>query len=253
MSEDRCVLVERRERVGIATLNRPAKLNALNTQLVEELEAALRSFDADDEIGAVVITGAGERAFSAGGDMQEQVADLDANTIRTRRSASPVLRAARKPIIAAIRGYCFGGAALLAINCDIRLAATDARFKFHAAGYGMAAGGAMLPRIVGVARAKELLMTGDEVDAAEALRIGLVNHVVEPAEVLEFAVAMAGRIAANSPGAIAILQEVIDLALPFEQAQAHEEAANRELRGSADSAARFRRAAARVVGPSGSG
>ena len=248
MSDGPYVLVERRGRVGVATLNRPAKLNAMNTQLVDELEAALRAFDADDEIGAVVITGAGERAFSAGGDMKEQVAQIDDGTIRGRRSASGVARAVRKPTIAAIRGYCFGGGALLAINCDLRIAATDARFKFHAAGYGQVAGGAILPRIVGVARAKELLYTGDEVDAAEALRVGLVNRVVEPVEVLETAVAMAGRIAANSPAAIAALQRVIDVALPYEQAQSEEDAASRAVRGSSDSADRFRQAAARVIG-----
>ena len=249
MTAEPCVLVERRGRVGIATLNRPAKLNAMNTQLVEELEAALRDFDADDGIGAIVITGAGDRAFSAGGDMKEQVAQLDDGTIRQRRSASGAIRAVSTPIVAAIRGYCFGGGALLAINCDIRIAGTDARFKFHAAGYGQVAGGAMLPRIIGVARAKELLYTGDEVDAAEALRIGLVNRVVESAEVLETTVAMAGRIAAISPHAIAALQRVIDIALPYEQAQAEEGAASRAIRGDSDSADRFRRAASRVVGP----
>lgn len=249
MTDEPVVLVERRGGVGIATLNRPAKLNAMNSQLVDELEAALRELDADDEVGAIVITGAGERAFSAGGDMKEQVAQLADDTIRERRSATAVVRPIRKPIVAAIRGYCFGGGALLAINCDIRIAATDARFKFHAAGYGQVGGGAILPRIVGVARAKELLYTGDEVDAAEAERIGLVNRVVEPAEVLENAVALAGRIAANSPHAIAALQRVIDLALPFDQAQAEEDAANRSIRGGSDSADRFRRAAARVVGP----
>jgi enoyl-CoA hydratase/carnithine racemase len=248
MSDQPTVLAERRGRVGLATLNRPDKLNAMNTQLMQELEAAITQFDADDEIGAIVLTGAGARAFSAGGDMKEQRAQIEAGTVGQRRSASSVVRAAKKPVLAAIRGYAFGGGALLAINCDIRIAATDARFKFHAAGYGQVGGGAILPRIVGVARAKELLYTGDEIDAAEALRIGLVNHVLEPDEVLDFTLAMAGRIAANSPKAIAALQEIIDLALPTEEAQAREEAANREIRASGDSATRFKAAAAKVVG-----
>jgi enoyl-CoA hydratase/carnithine racemase len=248
VSDQPTVLVERRGRVGLATLNRPDKLNAMNTQLMQELEAAIKAFDADDEIGAIVITGAGERAFSAGGDMQEQRAQIEAGTVANRRSASSVVRAARKPVLAAIRGYAFCGGALLAINCDIRIAASDARFKFHAAGYGQVGGGAILPRIVGVARAKQILYTGDEIDAAEALRIGLVNHVREPDEVLDFTLAMAGRIAANSPQAIAALQEIIDLALPYEEAQAREEAANREIRASGDSAIRFKAAAAKVVG-----
>jgi enoyl-CoA hydratase/carnithine racemase len=248
MSDQPAVLVERRGRVGIATLNRPDKLNAMNTQLMQELEAAVKEFDADDEIGAIVITGAGTRAFSAGGDMKEQRAQIEAGTVGQRRSASSVVRAAKKPVLAAIRGYAFGGGALLAINCDIRIAGSDARFKFHAAGYGQVGGGAILPRIVGVARAKEILYTGDEIDAAEAERVGLVNRVLEPDEVLEYTVAMAGRIAANSPRAIGALQEIIDLALPYEEAQAREDEANREIRASSDSATRFKAAAAKVVG-----
>src|SRR4051812_44761746 len=107
------ILVERRGRVGLVTLNRPAKLNALNSALVERLEQALRTLDADDDVGAIVITGAGERAFSAGGDMAEQVAELDEAPGPARVSASASVRAAAKPTIAAIRGYCFGGGALL--------------------------------------------------------------------------------------------------------------------------------------------
>ena len=251
MSEERCVLVERRDRVGIAILNRPAKLNALDTQLTEELEAAVREFDADDGIGAIVIIGAGERAFSAGGDMKEQRAQIDDGTVRDRRSASVVVRAAKKPTVAAVRGYAFGGGAILAANCDLRVAASDARFKFHGATYGQVTAGAILPRIVGAAKAKELLFTGDEVDAAEALRIGLANKVVEPDELLDAALALAGRIAGNSAAAVAAIKEVIELGTPWETAQAHEDAVNREIRTSADSAARFKAAAARIVGAPG--
>jgi enoyl-CoA hydratase len=249
MTEEACVLVERRGGVGIATLNRPAKLNALNAQLTEELEAALRELDADDAIGAIVLVGAGERAFSAGGDMQEQREQLASGTIRSRRSTSVAARSTQKPTIAAIRGYAFGGGALLAINCDIRIAGEDARFKFHGATYGQAPGGAALPRLVGAAKAKELLFTGDEINAAEALRIGLANQVVPPDQVLDTAFALAGRIAANSAGAVRIIKEAIDLAQSIDEAQAHEDRQNAELRSSGDSATRFRAAAARIVGP----
>lgn len=249
MTESPLVIVERHGQVGLVTLNRPAKLNALSSRLVEELERALRALDADDDIGAIVLTGAGERAFSAGGDMAEQVAELDGQAAARRPSSTAVVRACRKPTIAAIRGYCYGGGALLAINCDMRIAGHDARFKFHGASYGFAPGGAVLPRIVGDAKAKELLLTGDDVPASEALRIGLINQVVAPDEVVQAAVSMAGRIAANSPRAVAVIKQTIDLALPIESALAHEDAANRELRHSSDSAARFRRAAERVVGP----
>jgi len=242
------ILVERHGRVGLVTLNRPEKLNALSSGLVNQLELALRELNADDDIGAIVITGAGARAFSAGGDMAEQVAALEETRAFPRVSASAVVRAAVKPTIAAIRGYCFGGGALLAIECDIRIGGEDARFKFHAASYGRAPGGAVLPRIVGAAKAKEILFTCDEVSANEALRVGLLNQLVPAAEVVEAAVAMGQRIAANSPVAVKALKEIIDLALPIDKALKYEHEVNREMGRSADSASRFRQAAERVIG-----
>jgi enoyl-CoA hydratase/carnithine racemase len=243
------ILVERRGRVGLVTLNRPEKHNALSSALVNQLEHALQELDGDDGVGAIVITGAGERAFSAGGDMAEQVAALQEARAFPRVSASAVVRAAKKPTIAAIRGYCFGGGALLAIECDIRIGGEDARFKFHGATYGRAPGGAALPRIVGEAKAKELLFTGDEVSSAEALRIGLLNQRVPSADVVDVAVAMAGRIAANSPAAVKALKEIIELALPIERALEHEHEVNREIGHTEDSAARFKTAAERIIGP----
>ena len=241
------VLIERRGRVGVVTLNRPEKLNALSRALVAELARALRELDADDGIGAIVLTGAGDRAFSAGGDMAEQVKALDGSPPPRGPSASSVVLECRKPTLAALRGYCYGGGAVLAAACDIRLGASDTRFKFHGASYGLAPGGAILPRIVGAAKAKELLFTCDEVLAEEALRIGLLNQLVPPDAVLDAAVAMAERIASNSARAIAVLKETIERALPIGEALALEEAATRDLRGSPDNAARFRQAAARVL------
>jgi enoyl-CoA hydratase/carnithine racemase len=120
--------------------------------------------------------------------------------------------------------------------------------KVHGASYGRAPGGAVLPRIVGDAKAKELLFTGDEIRAEEALRIGLLNHVVAAAEVVDTAVAMGERIAANSPQAVRALKAVIDRALPVELALELERELNRDIGRSADSAARFRSAAERVIG-----
>src|SRR5712692_8242139 len=242
------ILVERHGRVGLVTLNRPEKLNALSSALVNQLEVAIGELDADDDIGAIVITGAGERAFSAGGDMAEQVAALEETRAFPRVSASAVVRASVKPTLAAIRGYCFGGGALLAIECDIRIGGEDARFKFHGASYGRAPGGAVRRRIVGGAKVNELLFAGDEVSAKEALRVGLLNQVVTPDEVVDAAVAMAQRIAANSPEAVKALKEIIDLALPIDRALEHEREINREMGRSADSASRFRQAAERVIG-----
>ncbi|GAC1313777.1 MAG: short-chain-enoyl-CoA hydratase [Chloroflexota bacterium] len=252
VNESALVLAERRGAVGLVTLNRPQKLNALSTRLVHELEQTLHALDADNEVGAIVITGAGDRAFSAGGDMAEQITALDAATQFPRVHATSLIRALRTPTLAAIRGYCFGGGALMALECDIRIAGDDARFKFPGASYGRAPGGALLSRIVGDAKARELLFTGDEVSAAEALRIGLVNHVVASTEVVDVTVRMAARIAANQPHAVRALKEVIDRALSPEAALEHEREITRDLGHSEDAASRFRSAAARVIGlPSG--
>ncbi len=242
------VLLDRRGAVAIVTLNRPDKLNALNSALVSQLEQVITALDADETVHAVVLTGAGERAFSSGGDMAEQVSALEQERTFPRVNASTLLHEVKLPTIAAIRGYCFGGGALLAIHCDIRIGGEDARFKFHGASYGRAPGGAVLPRIVGEAKAKELLFTGDEVRAAEALRIGLLNQVVAPDGVLESAIAMAERIAANSPQAVRALKEIIEKALPVDKALDYEQEVNQGMGRTTDSAARFRSAAERVLG-----
>ncbi|MBV9582604.1 MAG: enoyl-CoA hydratase/isomerase family protein [Chloroflexi bacterium] len=230
------------------TLNRPDKLNALNSEMVTQLEEVVTALDADETIGAIVITGAGDRAFSSGGDMAEQVAALEEERTFPRLNASLLLHEVRTPTIAAIRGYCFGGGALLAIHCDIRIGGEDARLKFHGASYGRAPGAAVLPRIVGEAKAKELLFTGDEIRATEALRIGLLNQVVAPEAVLQTAVAMAQRIVANSPAAVRALKEIIERALPVDKALEYEHEVNQGMGRTPDSAARFRSAAERVLG-----
>src|SRR5260370_24867562 len=152
------ILVEWHRRAGLITLNRPEKLNALSSGLVNQMELAVAELNGDDDIGATVITGAGERAFSAGGDMAEQVAALDDARSFPRVSASAVVRASEKPTIAAIRGYCFGGGALLAIECDIRIGGGGARLKFYGGGYGRAPGRAVLPRLGGGSKDKERLV-----------------------------------------------------------------------------------------------
>ena len=234
--------------VAVVTLNRPDKLNALNSEMVTQLEEVVTALDADETIGAIVITGAGDRAFSSGGDMAEQVAALEEERTFPRLNASLLLHEVRTPTIAAIRGYCFGGGALLAIHCDIRIGGEDARLKFHGASYGRAPGAAVLPRIVGEAKAKELLFTGDEIRATEALRIGLLNQVVAPEAVLQTAVAMAQRIVANSPAAVRALKEIIERALPVDKALEYEHEVNQGMGRTPDSAARFRSAAERVLG-----
>jgi len=244
------VRTERRGHVGLATMNRPEKHNAMNAQLTRELVQAITDFEADDEIHAIVITGAGERAFSAGGDMTEVRERLGPNAPRSEGgpNLSEAVRRSRKPVIAAIRGICYGGAAHLAVNCDIRICGDDTRFRFVAANYGMPACGAILPRIVGEAKAKEILFTADVIHADEALRVGLANQVVPAAEVVDYAVAMGERIAGNSPYAVRALKEIIDQALPVEEALALESERTRELRSTNYTEQRFRAAASKVVG-----
>ena len=196
--------------------------------------------------------------------MAEQVAALDESRAFPRVNASAVVHAVKKPTIAAIRGYCFGGGALLAIHCDIRIGGDDARLKFHGASYGRAPGAAVLPRIVGEAKAKQLLFTGDEVSADEALRIGLLNQLVPADTVVETAVAMAAhsiqtlgdriivapasapgradRATRAPPGQSTCVGPVISRA---QQARGWR---NPELGRTPDSAARFRSAAERVIG-----
>jgi len=245
-----CVLAERRGAVGIATLNRPDKLNAMSSQLSSEMIQVLDDFEADDEVRVIVLTGAGDRAFSAGGDLKEVRERVGPNV--QRRSSPPLserIRDCKKPVIAAIRGYCYGGAAALITNCDIRICGDDAKIRFIGASYGGIGGGAMLPRIVGDSKAKELLLTTDVVLAEEALRIGLANQVVPAAEVLDYSVAMGERIAANHPQAVLAFKEIVNVALPVEEALARESALRDELQASQATADRFNAAAERVVGP----
>jgi enoyl-CoA hydratase len=245
------VLVERRGPVGLATLNRPEKHNAMSAALTAELIQAIDDFENDDQIAVIVITGAGERAFSAGGDMTEVRERMGPEGVQ-RDSGGPGsserIRHCKKAVIAAIRGICYGGAAHLAVNCDIRICGEDARFRFVAVNYGMPACGALLPRIVGDAKAKEILFTGDVIYAREALQCGLANQVVPPGEVVEYAVKMGERIAGNSQFAVRSLKTIIDAALPIEDALELERTLGYEARASREAEHRFKTAAARVVG-----
>jgi enoyl-CoA hydratase/carnithine racemase len=180
-----CVLVEKSEGVAIITLNRPQQLNAMNQQLSAELHDAVIGLGADDEVGCIVVTGAGNRAFSAGGDIHEQreddrkytQAELDArNAVRARGSYE--ISACPKPTIGMINGLAYGGAAVLASSLDMRVGCEHASFRFLAAAYGRINSTWTLPNQVGWPIAKELLFSGRVVEAEEAHRIGLLNHLV---------------------------------------------------------------------------
>jgi enoyl-CoA hydratase/carnithine racemase len=204
-----CVLVEKTEGVAILTLNRPEQLNAMNHQLNAELhDAVIRACD-DDEIGCIVITGAGNRAFSAGGDIHEQrendrkytQAELDKMT-EARMRGSYEISACPKPTIGMINGLAYGGAGVLASSLDMRVGCEHASFRFLAAAYGRINSTWTLPNQVGWPIAKELLFSARVVEAEEAFRIGLLNHLVPCAELRAKTMWLAGMIAKNRRDAV---------------------------------------------------
>jgi len=186
--------------VALVTLNRPEKLNALSFGLVRELDEALTQLEEDDAIKAVILTGAGERAFSAGADIHE-LAGLSAEELAQRQEfrnqANWHIATFTKPLIGAINGLAYGGAALLTSTLDIRIGCEHTKFRFLAASYGRVNSTWSLPLLVGMPKAKELLYTGREVTAAEAERIGLLNQVVPAAQLRATAVQMTEMIAQN--------------------------------------------------------
>jgi len=197
------VLYETRGPAAWVTFNRPEKLNAISHAVVDQLRTALQRALADDEVKVVVLTGAG-RAFSSGYDVGEEVADGYQGAYEWRQVlASDVAIAMElwslgKPTIAAVRGWCLGGACELAMACDLVLAAEDARFGEPEIRYGSGPVALLMPFVLGQKKTNELLFTGDTIDAAEAHRVGLVNRVV-PGDELERAVAELVRKIAPTP------------------------------------------------------
>jgi enoyl-CoA hydratase len=203
------VLVDKTEGVAIITMNRPEQLNAMNQQLNTELHAAVMEANEDPDIGCLVITGSGNRAFSAGGDIHEQREDdkrysqdeLDARTaIRARGSFE--ISASAKPTIGMMNGLAYGGAGVLASSLDMRVGCEHASFRFLAAAYGRINSTWTLPNQVGWPMAKELLFSGRVVEAEEAYRIGLLNHLVPCAQLREKTMWLATMIAKNRREAV---------------------------------------------------
>jgi enoyl-CoA hydratase len=210
------LLVTTRGRVGLVTLNRPKALNALNDALMDELGAALRAFDADDDIGAIVITGS-EKAFAAGADISAMkdwsYMDVFKNDYITRNWEE--LKRIRKPVIAAVAGFALGGGCELVMMCDIVIAADTARFGQPEIKLGIipgAGGTQRLPRAVGKAKAMDLVLTARMMDAQEAERAGLVSRVVPAASLLEEALAAGAAIAQFSLPAVMMAKEAVQRA-----------------------------------------
>jgi len=197
---DEFILTECCDEVALITLNRPEKLNALSFGLVRELDEALTAYEKDDAVKAVILTGAGERAFSAGADIHE-MAGLSSEELAQRQAfrseATWHVATFAKPLIGAINGLAYGGAALLSSTLDLRIGCERTQFRFLAASYGRVNSTWSLPLLVGLPKAKELLYTGRVVGAEEALRIGLLNEIVPSARLVETAIEIAQAIAKN--------------------------------------------------------
>jgi enoyl-CoA hydratase len=200
--------IERADAIAVVTMNRPEALNAFNTVQLEELLAAMRQLGADDAIRAIVITGAGDRAFAAGADIKEMEAKspLEAKAFaELGHAVCAAIERAPQPTIAAVNGFALGGGCEVALACDIRLAAERAMLGQPEVALGIFPGWGgtqRLPRLIGAGLAKELIFTGRSVNAAEALRIGLVNAVHPAQELLSKARELAGQVAAQGPLAV---------------------------------------------------
>ncbi len=226
MDEYKNLLVEAKDGVAVVTLNRPEKLNALNRATFEELAAVQEALSEDAAVRAVVITGAGEKAFAAGADIAEIAACDAAGGKATALFGQGVFaRWERfpKPVVAAVNGFALGGGCELAMACHIRLASENAQFGQPEIDLGLTpgyGGTQRLARLVGRGAALELLLTGDRITAARARELGLVNAVFPREKLLEAALALASRLAAKAPLAAAYCIEAVGLGseMPLEEA-----------------------------------
>jgi len=217
------IIVRVEDHVATLTLNRPDAMNAFNAQLQREFVAACASFNDDPDVRVVIITGAGEKAFSAGLDLKERAVEqgsfIEKRASRVRPGIATMhraLAAVDRPTIAAIRGWCLGGGLEIALACDLRIAATDARLGLVEIRRGLipgAGGSQRLARVVGRGHALRMTLTGEPIDAAEAYRIGLVTEVVEPADLLPAAGRLAATINKGAPVAARFIKEAINKGL----------------------------------------
>lgn len=231
--------LEQKGAVTVVTLNRPAVLNALNGALWEALADAFGELAEASATRVVVLTGAGDRAFSAGADMRE-VAQASAAETQARselgRLVSERLLALPQPVVAAINGYAYGGGAILSLLCDLRIAAANARFRFPGVAYGLVAATPYLAHVVGLPRAMDLALTARVIEADEALALGLVNRVVPVGEALTTALAVAEQIEVHEPAAVAATKRLLRLSLDGDRAAARrrEAEANQAYLGSSE-------------------
>lgn len=207
---------EKEDGIGVLTINRPDALNALNGDVIAELESVVEGVEQDSELRALIVTGEG-RSFVAGADIGAQsVLDMQGGRAWGRRGSALFRRIERLeiPTIAAVNGFALGGGCELAMSCDMILASAKAKFGQPEVGLGITpgfSGTQRLPRWVGMAKAKELILTGEHIKAEEAERIGLVNRVVEPEALMDTALELAQKIAKNAPLAVKYANAAIKL------------------------------------------
>lgn len=206
------IKTDRADRVAVITLNRPEVLNAMSLQLVREVDQALTDMEHDDDVGVVIITGAGERAFSAGADIHEnrELSSEERDKGGVERSAYTWHMATYcKPVIGAVNGLCYGGGTVLATSMDLLVGCERTSFRFLAVNYGQMNATWSLPTMVGWPKAKELLYSGREVFAEEAYRIGLLSHLVPSEQLLDKTVEIAAGIAKNRVQAVGNIKQML--------------------------------------------
>ncbi len=225
--EYRNLLIDTRDGVATVTINRPDKLNALDDRTMEELDAAFATLGGDAGVRGVILTGAGEKAFVAGADIGElsrqSPVEGKERSIRGQRVLDRIENLG-KPVVAAVGGFALGGGCELAMACHVRVASENAKLGTPEAKLGIMCGYAgtqRLPRLVGKGRALELLLTGEMVDAQEALRIGLVNKVVPRPKLLEESDALLRKMLANGPVSLRFIIEAVNsgLEMPFAEGE----------------------------------
>ena len=217
MAEFESITVEKRGAVAVLTINRPDKLNALNTQVHMEGVAALDELRKNDAVRVLVITGAGDKSFIAGADISE-FADKTPVAQRNRfheRSLFNSIDSFPKPVIAMVNGFCLGGGNELALACDIRVCTPNAKFSQPEINLGIMPGGGgtqRLTRLIGEGRSMEMMLTGDMIDAETAHKFGLVNHVYDADELEEKTMELAYKIAEKAPIALQLCKEAVKFA-----------------------------------------
>jgi enoyl-CoA hydratase/carnithine racemase len=216
------ILTDRFDNITLITLNRPEKLNAMSYELACDLDDELTRVETDDEVRVVILTGAGPRAFSSGGDIHQMAkASAEELAARGERRSQINWRIATfaKPLIGAINGLAYGAGAMLSSMLDIRIGCEITEFRFLAARYGRVNSTWSLPQVVGMPKAKELLYTGRAVNAAEAERIGLLNQVVPSAELLDRTLQMGRLISENDPRMVQGIKRLLheDIGLSWRQ------------------------------------